>query len=55
MSATADIGRYKEYFGDIGRDERVEVIGIPSSSQHSFFERKVLYLEQVRRWLVMPN
>lgn len=47
MSATADISRYKEYFKDLGRDERVEVLAIPSSGQHSIFQRKVLYLEQV--------
>ncbi|CAO2185089.1 unnamed protein product [Urochloa humidicola] len=47
MSATADITRYKEYFRDIGRDERVEVIAIPSSPGTSIFQRKVLYLEQI--------
>lgn len=47
MSATADISRYREYFKDLGRDERVEVLAIPSSGQHINFQRKVLYLEQV--------
>ncbi|XP_073104389.1 zinc finger CCCH domain-containing protein 4-like [Elaeis guineensis] len=47
MSATADITRYKDYFKDLGRGERVEVIAIPSASQHIVFQRKVLYLEQV--------
>ena len=47
MSATADITRYKEYFRDIGRGERVEVIAIPSSPRTRIFQRKVLYLEQV--------
>lgn len=47
MSATADITRYKEYFRDVGRGERVEVIAIPSSPRTSIFQRKVLYLEQI--------
>lgn len=47
MSATADITRYKEYFRDIGRGERVEVIAIPCSPRTSIFQRKVLYLEQI--------
>jgi hypothetical protein len=47
MSATADITRYKEYFRDVGRGERVEVIAIPSSPRTSIFQRKVQYLEQV--------
>ncbi|KAI3693525.1 hypothetical protein L1987_76469 [Smallanthus sonchifolius] len=47
MSATADITRYKEYFGDIGRGERVEVLGVPSSSQHTLYQKRVSYLEQV--------
>lgn len=47
MSATADIARYKEYFRDLGRDERVEVLAIPNSDQHVIYQRKVLYLEQV--------
>lgn len=46
MSATADIARYRDYFKDLGREERVEVIAIPSAPQHCIFERKVLYLEQ---------
>lgn len=51
MSATADISRYRDYFKDLGRDERVEVLAIPSSSQHTNFQRKVLYLEQVAELL----
>ncbi|XP_010259561.1 PREDICTED: DExH-box ATP-dependent RNA helicase DExH8 isoform X2 [Nelumbo nucifera] len=47
MSATADIARYKDYFKDLGRDERVEVLAIPNSTQQTIFQRKVLYLEQV--------
>ncbi|KAL6626495.1 hypothetical protein ACP70R_030221 [Stipagrostis hirtigluma subsp. patula] len=47
MSATADITRYKEYFRDIGRGERVEVIAIPSSPRTSIYQRKVLYIEQI--------
>ncbi|XP_062207511.1 zinc finger CCCH domain-containing protein 4 [Phragmites australis] len=47
MSATADITRYKEYFRDIGRGERVEVIAIPCSPRTSIYQRKVLYLEQI--------
>lgn len=46
MSATADISRYKGYFKDLGRDERVEVVAIPSSNQKTNFERRVIYLEQ---------
>ncbi|KAF2315012.1 hypothetical protein GH714_037553 [Hevea brasiliensis] len=33
MSATADFGRYRDYFKDLGRGERVEVFAIPSSDQ----------------------
>lgn len=51
MSATADISRYRDYFKDLGRDERVEVLAIPSSNQHSNFQRKVMYLEQVAELL----
>ncbi|KAK9756945.1 hypothetical protein RND81_01G131800 [Saponaria officinalis] len=47
MSATADITRYRDYFNDLGRDERVEVLAIPTSDQLTIFQRKVLYLEQV--------
>ncbi|GMN37996.1 hypothetical protein TIFTF001_007280 [Ficus carica] len=47
MSATADIARYRDYFKDLGRNERVEVLAIPSSNQKTIFERKVFYLEQV--------
>lgn len=47
MSATADIARYRDYFKDLGRNERVEVLAIPSSNQKTIFDRKVFYLEQV--------
>lgn len=47
MSATADIGRYRDYFRDLGRGERVEVLGIPSSNRKENFQRQVSYLEQV--------
>ncbi|PWA77479.1 zinc finger CCCH domain-containing protein 4 [Artemisia annua] len=55
MSATADITRYKEYFGDLGRGERVEVLGIPSSSQHTLYQRRVSYLEKVVELLEMSS
>ncbi|XP_057535972.1 DExH-box ATP-dependent RNA helicase DExH8 isoform X1 [Amaranthus tricolor] len=51
MSATADVSKYRDYFRDLGRDERVEVLAIPSSHQHTYFQRKVLYLEQVAELL----
>ena len=47
MSATADIAKYREYFRDLGRGERVEVLAIPTTSKDTIFQRKVLYLEQV--------
>lgn len=47
MSATADISRYREYFKDLGRGERVEVLAIPSTGKKSIYQRDVLYLEQV--------
>lgn len=47
MSATADIARYREYFKDLGTDDRVEVLAIPNSPQHKIYERRVSYLEQV--------
>ncbi|XP_020102929.1 zinc finger CCCH domain-containing protein 4 isoform X2 [Ananas comosus] len=47
MSATADITRYRDYFKDLGRGERVEVIAIPSAPQSNIFQRKVWYLGQV--------
>lgn len=47
MSATADIGRYREYFKDLGRDERVEVLAIPNPIEHIIFQRNVMYLEEV--------
>lgn len=46
MSATADISRYRDYFRDLGRGERVEVLAIPSSDQKTIFQRNVSYLEQ---------
>ncbi|XP_024967059.1 DExH-box ATP-dependent RNA helicase DExH8 isoform X2 [Cynara cardunculus var. scolymus] len=55
MSATADITRYKEYFRDLGRGERVEVLGIPSSDQHTLYQRRVSYLEQVVELLDMSS
>ncbi|KAK4273220.1 hypothetical protein QN277_021663 [Acacia crassicarpa] len=51
MSATADTLRYKEYFGDIGRDDRVEVLAIPISNQKTVFQCSVTYLEQVANFL----
>ncbi|XVE77617.1 hypothetical protein DITRI_Ditri13aG0077600 [Diplodiscus trichospermus] len=51
MSATADIGRYRDYFRDLGRGERVEVLAIPSSNQKDIFHRRVSYLEQVTDFL----
>ncbi|XP_010518482.1 PREDICTED: DExH-box ATP-dependent RNA helicase DExH8-like [Camelina sativa] len=47
MSATADITRYRDYFKELGRGERVEVVAIPSPDQRKIFQRRVLYLEQV--------
>ncbi|KAL5713084.1 RNA helicase [Ranunculus cassubicifolius] len=51
MSATADISRYRDYFKELGRDERVEVLAIPTSTQQTIFQKKVLYLEQVNEAL----
>ncbi|XP_027366961.1 DExH-box ATP-dependent RNA helicase DExH8 [Abrus precatorius] len=51
MSATFDISRYREYFGDLGRGERVEVLPIPSSNQRIVFQRSVLYLDQISETL----
>ncbi|KAL5791828.1 hypothetical protein ACOSP7_000422 [Xanthoceras sorbifolium] len=51
MSATADITRYRDYFRDIGRDERVEVVAIPSSNQRTIFQRRVSYLDEVTNML----
>ncbi|XP_058212705.1 DExH-box ATP-dependent RNA helicase DExH8 [Rhododendron vialii] len=51
MSATADIARYRDYFKDLGRGERVEVLAIPSSSQNTLYQRRVSYLEQVTELL----
>jgi len=48
MSATADIAKYRDYFGDIARDEKVEVVAIPNSNQQTIYQRRVLYLEQVK-------
>ncbi|KAH7676621.1 RNA helicase protein [Dioscorea alata] len=47
MSATADIARYRDYFKELGRGERVEVIAIPAAPKQNIFQRRVLYLEQV--------
>uniref|UniRef100_A0A2P2J473 RNA helicase n=2 Tax=Rhizophora mucronata TaxID=61149 RepID=A0A2P2J473_RHIMU len=47
MSATANISRYRDYFKDLGRGERVQVLAIPSSNQQAIFQRRVSYLEQV--------
>ncbi|GFP85590.1 zinc finger CCCH domain-containing protein 31 [Phtheirospermum japonicum] len=56
MSATADISRYREYFKDLGRDERVEVLAIPPSvGKNIVFQRNVLYLEQVSELLGMNS
>ncbi|XP_015577233.2 DExH-box ATP-dependent RNA helicase DExH8 [Ricinus communis] len=51
MSATADFGRYRDYFKDLGRGERVEVLAIPSSNQQALFQRRVSYLEQMTEFL----
>lgn len=51
MSATAEIGRYRDYFRGLGRGERVEVIAIPSSPQHAIYQRNVSYLEQVNSYV----
>ncbi|CAN1197989.1 DExH-box ATP-dependent RNA helicase DExH8 [Linum perenne] len=51
MSATADIGRYRDYFKDLGRGERVEVLAIPSPDERVIFQKKVLYLEQITELL----
>ncbi|XP_042034646.1 DExH-box ATP-dependent RNA helicase DExH8-like isoform X1 [Salvia splendens] len=53
MSATADISRYRRYFGDLGRDERLEVLAIPSTEMTTIFQREVLYLEQISELLGM--
>ncbi|KAL3531465.1 hypothetical protein ACH5RR_010787 [Cinchona calisaya] len=55
MSATFDITKYREYFRDLGRGERVEVLAIPNISQNTIFQRKVLYLEQVTELLGMTS
>ncbi|KAL3648028.1 hypothetical protein CASFOL_008996 [Castilleja foliolosa] len=56
MSATADISRYREYFKDLGRDERVEVLAIPPSvGKNILYQRNVLYLEQVSELLGMNS
>lgn len=51
MSATADIARYRDYFKDLGKDERVEVLAIPSSPQHTIHQQRVSYLEEVTELL----
>ncbi|KAL1542640.1 RNA helicase [Salvia divinorum] len=55
MSATADISRYRRYFGDLGRDERLEVLAIPSTEMATIFQREVLYLEQISELLGMES
>ncbi|CAN8314498.1 unnamed protein product [Cochlearia groenlandica] len=55
MSATADIIRYRDYFKELGRGERVEVIAIPIPDQRTIFQRRVLYLEQVTGLLGMSS
>ena len=55
MSATADISRYRDYFKDLGRGERVEVLAIPSSGQHTIYQRRVSYLEQVQFVMDLTN
>ncbi|KAL8530954.1 hypothetical protein ACS0TY_007830 [Phlomoides rotata] len=47
MSATADISRYREYFKDLGRGERVELLAIPNTEKNTLFQKRVLYLEQI--------
>ncbi|XP_030532472.1 DExH-box ATP-dependent RNA helicase DExH8 [Rhodamnia argentea] len=51
MSATADTARYRDYFGDIARDERVDVLAIPNSNNQIIYQKRVLYLEQVTKLL----
>ncbi|KAH8484242.1 hypothetical protein H0E87_028612 [Populus deltoides] len=51
MSATADIARYRDYFKDLGRGERVEVLAIANTNQQALFQRRVSYLEQVTELL----
>ncbi|CAA0832022.1 Zinc finger CCCH domain-containing protein 31 [Striga hermonthica] len=51
MSATADIARYREYFKDLGRDERVERVAIPNSEKNIIYQRKEMYLDQVAKLL----
>lgn len=46
MSATADIARYRDYFKDLGRDERVEVLAIPNVGQKAIFQKRDSYLEE---------
>ncbi|KAK4717475.1 hypothetical protein R3W88_015813 [Solanum pinnatisectum] len=55
MSATADIARYREYFRDLARGERVELLAIPSSGQDTIYQRKVSYIEQVAELLNMES
>ncbi|XP_015892017.2 DExH-box ATP-dependent RNA helicase DExH8 [Ziziphus jujuba] len=55
MSATADIARYRDYFKDLGRGERVEVLAIPSTNMRTIFERKVFYLEQITEILGLSS
>lgn len=55
MSATADVARYREYFRDLDRDERVELLAIPSSGQETIYQRKVSYIEQVAELLNLES
>ncbi|PHU13325.1 Zinc finger CCCH domain-containing protein 31 [Capsicum chinense] len=55
MSATADIARYREYFRDLDRGERVELLAIPSSGQDTIYQLKVSYIEQVAELLNMES
>jgi hypothetical protein len=50
MSATADFQRYKEYFSELGKEDRLETIAIPniaSSLQSCLLRTKLKYLENV--------
>lgn len=38
--------RCMDYFRDLGRGERVEVLAIPSSSQNMVFQQSVSYVDQ---------
>lgn len=55
LSATADFSRYCEYFKDLGRGERVEVLAIPNTGAKTILQKKVLYLEQISDLLGMES